>query len=207
MITNSVRLHLAGAGFNLGKFKIRSSYTHSNAKFTFMQDFQYTHLLPQDFDQASKVWIYQSNRLLTMSEALQTEDLLNDFTAGWKSHGAVVKGYGNLLFGQFVVLMADEKATGVSGCSTDSSVRLVKEIEKLFRINLFDRQLLAFVVKGKIQLIPLSQLKYAYDNEFINGDTIYFNNLVETKKDLESSWMIPVKESWLAGRLKSVARL
>jgi hypothetical protein len=35
--------------------------------------------------------------------------------------------------------MADETATGVSGCSTDSSVRLIKEIEKIFGVNMFDR--------------------------------------------------------------------
>ena len=85
--------------------------------------------LPQDFAADSRVWIYQSSRLFTMGEALQIEDLLNTFTENWKSHGTPVKGYGNLFFGQFVVLMADENATGVSGCSTDSSVRMIKEIE------------------------------------------------------------------------------
>ena len=137
-----------------------------------------------------------------MSEALQIEDLLKNFYTTWQSHGQPVKGHADLLFGQFIIIMADETATGVSGCSTDGSVRLVKEIEKAFSVNLFDRQLLAFIVNEKVQLIPMSQLNYAMENGFINTDTIYFNNLVQTKKELESNWLIPVKESWLAGRLK-----
>lgn len=160
----------------------------------------YQQAIPADFAPDSRVWIYQSSRLFTMGEALQIEDLLNDFTANWKSHGAPVKGYGNLFFGQFVVLMADERATGVSGCSTDSSVRLIKQIEQLYQVNMFDRQSLAFVMKEKVQLLPLSQLPYALEHNFLNGDTLYFNNLVQTKEELETKWMIPVKDSWLAKR-------
>ena len=166
-----------------------------------MQKFSYTHLLPEDLSGDSRVWIYQSNRMFTLSEALHVEELLNDFTSNWLSHGAKVKGYANLLFGQFIVIMADERQTGVSGCSTDSSVRLVKDVEKTFQVHLFDRQLLAFVVKNKIELLPLSQLPYAMENGFIDSETLYFNNLVQTKAELETKWMIPVRESWLASRL------
>jgi hypothetical protein len=161
----------------------------------------YQELLPADFAPDSRVWVYQSNRLFALSEALHIEDLLQNFTANWQSHGAPVKGFGNLFFGQFIVLMADERATGVSGCSTDSSVRLIKQIEQLFKVNMFDRQLLAFMVKDKVQMLPLAQLQYAIDNNFISPDTIYFNNLVQTKEELENNWLIPVKDSWLAKRI------
>lgn len=41
-------------------------------------------------------------------------------------------------------LLADETATeGVSGCSTDSSVRLIKDMEQRFAVNMFDRTTLA----------------------------------------------------------------
>ncbi|MDF2192045.1 hypothetical protein [Paraflavitalea sp. CAU 1676] len=164
-------------------------------------NWNYQSLLPADFAADSRVWIYQSSRLLSMGEALQFEELLNTFVENWKSHGTPVKGFGTLFFGQFIILMADENATGVSGCSTDSSVRFIKQIEELFKIQLFDRQLLAFQVKDKVQLLPLAQLQHAVDNNFITPDTIYFNNLVQTKEELESKWMIPVKESWLTRRI------
>lgn len=142
--------------------------------------------------------------MFMLSEALHVEDLLKNFTENWQSHGSPVKGYGNLFFGQFIVLMADERATGVSGCSTDSSVRLIKQIEQLFKVNMFDRQNLAFMVKDKIQLLPMAQLQYAIDNNFISSDTTYFNNLVQTKEELEKNWLVPVKDSWLAKRIKPV---
>ena len=164
----------------------------------------YQYLLDGTFHPESRVWIYQCNRLFSLSEALEIEDLLKNFTGRWKSHGTPVKGAGYLFFGQFIILMADERATGVSGCSTDSSVRLIKDIEQQFSINMFDRTILAFMVKNKIQLLPLSQLQYSVDNGFITPDTLYFNNLVQTKEELETKWIVPVKDSWLAKRLNDI---
>ena len=164
---------------------------------------EYKQLIPQDFHPSSRVWIYQSSRLFTMGEALEIEDMMNDFTQNWHSHGSAVKGYANLFFGQFIVLMADETHAGVSGCSTDSSVRLIKAIETTFKVDMFNRQNLAFLIKDKVQLLPLSQLKYAVENGFITQETIYFNNLVQTKEEWLHKWMIPVKDSWLAAKIVS----
>ena len=164
-------------------------------------NFNYQHLIPEDFSAGSRVWVYQSNRLFSLQEALQIEELLNDFVASWQSHGVPVKGHANLLFGQFIILMADETATGVSGCSTDSSVRLMKKIEESFNVQLFNRQLLAFVVKDKIQILPLSQVSYAIENNHVSGETLYFNNLVQTKEELLQNWLIPIKASWLKSRI------
>ncbi|HEX3935860.1 MAG TPA: hypothetical protein VHW43_14370 [Puia sp.] len=175
-------------------------------------------LLPEDFAGDSRVWIYQSPRLFFLSEALEIEALLEAFVQDWKSHGTPVKGYANLFYGQFIVLMADETATGVSGCSTDGSVRLIKEIENKFGVNLFDRLMLAFRIDakvgpsdeprsaaGKVQMIPFAQLPYALENGFVDSDTLYFNNTVQTKAELEEKWLIPLKDSWLDSRLPGLS--
>ena len=100
----------------------------------------YKDLLDDNFHPDSRVWIYQASRLFTLAEALAIEELLNEFTAAMEKSGSPVKGAAYLFFGQFIILMADETATGVSGCSTDSSVRLIKDIEQRFKVNMFDRQ-------------------------------------------------------------------
>ncbi|HSC52538.1 MAG TPA: hypothetical protein VLC98_02900 [Phnomibacter sp.] len=159
-------------------------------------------LVPEEFSDNSRVWIYQSSRMFLLTEALQVESLLEDFVANWQSHGAGVKGYANLFFGQFIIIMADETDTTVGGCSTDSSMRMIKEIEKLFGVNMFDRLSMAFLVKEKVEMLPLAHLQYAIEKEFITPETIYFNNLVQTKKDWLEKWMVEAKNSWLASRYK-----
>ena len=164
-------------------------------------DFNVRDHLPENFDPSSRVWIYQSSRLFFIAEAFQLEDMLKNFVSGWNSHGAPVKGYANLFFGRFIVFMADERATGVSGCSTDSSVQLIRDIEKTFKVDMFNRLLLTFIINDKIEQLPLSQFGYALSNGFITPETLFFNNTVLTKKELEENWIIQVRESWLQNRL------
>lgn len=158
----------------------------------------YQEHLPADFSSDSRVWIYQCNRLFTIHEALQIEDILKNFVNDWHSHGTPVTGYANLFFGQFIVLIADESRSGVSGCSTDSSVRMVKDIEQMFNVLLFDRLLLGFIVKERVQMIPMAQLKYALENNFVEPSTLYFNNTVLTLDQLRDKWLMPLKDSWVA---------
>jgi hypothetical protein len=162
----------------------------------------YKHLLDNNFHPDSRVWVYQSNRLFSIDEALEIEEMLKEFIQQWESHGTPVKGAAYLFFGQFIILMADEEATGVSGCSTDSSVRMIKEVERKFGVNMFDRTTLAFVVQEKVQLLPIAQVPYAFDNNFINSGTLYFNNLVQTKENLETNWIVEIKNSWLRKRFQ-----
>ena len=163
---------------------------------------QYKHLLPSDFHPDSRVWIYQSDRLFTEPEQIEIDELLHQFTNSWTSHGAKVKGFGKLFFNQFVVLLADETASGVSGCSTDSSVRLIKEIENKYKADLFNRQNLAFFTGENIIQIPLSKLNEAISNNLINTETSYFNNVVLSKKELEKKWIVPLKNSWLQNKVQ-----
>jgi hypothetical protein len=160
----------------------------------------FKHLIPEDFDDTSRIWIYQADRRFTMQEALQIEAMLDGFVEQWNTHGTPVKGFATMFFGQFIVLMADESGATVSGCSTDSSVRLIKSIEQTFQVSLFNRQLLGFVMKDNIQLLPLAQLSYAVEHGFVTRDTLYFNNTVQTKAELQEKWMIPAGNSWLSGK-------
>lgn len=164
-------------------------------------DFNIAEHIPEDFNDNSRVWIYQSSRLFFISEALEMEETFAKFIQGWNSHGTPVKGYANLFFGRFIVFMADESATGVSGCSTDSSVRIIKEIEEKYGVDMFNRQMLTFILKDKLEQLPLSQLNYAFENNFVGEDTLYFNNTVLTKEQLLHNWIIPVKDSWLKNKL------
>jgi hypothetical protein len=161
----------------------------------------FTDLIPVDFNANSRVWIYQCGRAFTETEASQINESLDDFTGQWTSHGAKIKGFGKVFFNQFIVLMADETASQVSGCSTDSSVRVIKKIEDDFQVSLFNRQLLAFMIEENIQLIPLAEAKNAYENKTIHADTLYFNNIILHKKEFEENWIIPLKNSWLQNRL------
>jgi hypothetical protein len=132
---------------------------------------------------------------------MEINEQLDQFTAQWNAHGDAVKGWGKVVMDQVIILLADETNTTVSGCSTDSSVRIIKSLERQYAVNLFDRLLLGFVVDDKVQLLPMAQVAYALEKGYINENTLYLNNTVLTKQELDTKWLQPLKDSWIAAKL------
>ena len=166
-----------------------------------MNEINVAELLPADFDDRSRVWIYQSTRPFTDEHAREIDEQILQFTSQWQVHGKPAKGWGKLLFNRFVVMMADETYEAISGCSTDSMVRIIKSIERQYDCNLFDRLSITFLVKGKAEVLPMNQVQYALDKGYINSGTHLFNNLVGTKGEMLAQWLQPLSRSWMAGKL------
>jgi hypothetical protein len=166
-----------------------------------MQSMDFTDLIPAEFPDNARVWVYQSSRAFIEKEADEVNEQLHQFYTHWQTHGAPVKGWAKLLFRQFVVIIADETNEAVSGCSTDGSVRVIKSLERQYDVNFFDRMMITFLLKNKAEMLPFNQVQYAIDKGYIDNTTLLFNNVVTTKKELLSNWLIPLNESWLAGRV------
>ena len=166
-----------------------------------MEKVELAGLLPDGFSDNSRVWIYQCSRAFIEKEALEVNEQLYQFYTQWQAHGAPVKGWAKLLFRQFVVVMADETDVMVSGCSTDSSVRVIKSLERQYDVNFFDRMMITFLVNDKAEMLPFTQVQYAIDKGYIDKNTLLFNNIATTRKELLETWLVPLSESWLAGKV------
>lgn len=162
---------------------------------------QITGLIPKDFPDSSRVWVYQSNRPFSEQQSYEIQEQLQQFYAQWMVHGKEVKGWAGLLFNRFIIFMADESTHEVSGCSIDSTVRILKSIERQYEAKLFDRLSITFLVKGQPEVLPMNQVQYALDKNYINGYTLLFNNLVDTKKDLLENWLQPLAKSWMSRQI------
>lgn len=150
------------------------------------------HILPD----SAKVWIYQANRSFTPEEVWDISDILENFVDKWQSHQRDVAGYGSLYYRRFLVLMADESKCDVSGCSIDSSVKLIRELEQAYDINFFDRMKVCYKITNElVGSFPLQQLSELMEKGKLTEQTIIFNSLVSTKKEFETQWEIPLKES------------
>lgn len=153
--------------------------------------------LPVDFNPNSRVWIYQADRVFTPAESAEIKELLTHFVDQWNTHGDKVKGFANVFFDRFVVFMADETNFSVSGCSTDSSVRVIKSIEEKYKVGMFNRQLLVFMIDGQFTEISLAEVSSSIQSNLINEHTHFFDNTILTKQEFESNWINQLKDSWL----------
>jgi hypothetical protein len=154
----------------------------------------------QDLPSHSRVWIYQSNRKLAESEVEQIKVAGKEFIKNWATHGKALHASMEVFYNRFIVLFADEEQVQASGCSIDSSVHFMKEVEKAFGIDLFDRLQLAYKNDQQIDTFHINELNERLEKGSVNENTIVFNNMIQTKAELESIWEIPLKESWVSGR-------
>jgi hypothetical protein len=154
-------------------------------------------LMPDD----AKVWVYQSNRELSEQEVADIENAGNSFINSWTAHGASLKASFDVIYNRFVVIAVDEHQAMASGCSIDSSVRFVKQLEQQFNLNLFDRLQVAYIYNGEIKVCHLNNLlneltSVLGKDKNVLGEVIVFNNMVLTKAEFDEQWEIPLKYSW-----------
>lgn len=145
-----------------------------------------------------RIWIYQSNKELSQQEVLQLEDKLSAFTKQWAAHGKQLAGRAEVRFNRFIILFLNEAMEAASGCSIDSSVRFLKEIQNEFAIDLFDRMQIAYRKGDQVEVVSRAEFEKRIANSEVNEDTIVFDNTVLNSADLASRWEVPMKNSWHA---------
>jgi hypothetical protein len=144
----------------------------------------------------SRVWIYQASQPFPEAERPLVKSKIEQFARQWVSHNRQLQAYGDLLHGQFVVLMVDESQAGASGCSIDSSVAFLKQLQSEYGLDLFDR--LTFTYKDEDEVVTASREEFArrYQSGEINDHTPVFDTLISNKADFERAWVKPLGESW-----------
>jgi len=148
------------------------------------------------FSPQSKVWIYQSNRRFTDQETSEIQDILNDFVAQWTAHGHQLKAKAEVFHQYFIVLTVDQDVANATGCSIDASVRVIKDIESKFGLDLFDRFNMAYKIDDDVHVATKEDFETLISIKKIGLDTIVFNNLVQTLEDFEQKWEVPLQDSW-----------
>ncbi|HEY9044352.1 MAG TPA: hypothetical protein VIN08_00565 [Ohtaekwangia sp.] len=142
----------------------------------------------------SRIWIYQSNKKFTSADIHTISQALQSFTENWKVHGQPMEASFEIRYDQFIILAANDQA---SGCSIDSSVRIMKDIGASIDTDFFDRTKVAFKTENEIVLLNLADLKAKYSEGIWNHLTPTFNNLVDTKSGLAENWLVASGSTWL----------
>jgi len=148
------------------------------------------------FSPQSRVWIYQSDRKFTSIEESEILNKLAAFTNQWKAHGNELLAKAEIRYGFFIILTVDESQAGVTGCSIDSSVRLIKEIEQEYHVDLFNRFNIAYKVKGEVVVNSKEDFETLVNIKQVTPETIVFNNMVQNLAELNNKWEVPFQNSW-----------
>ena len=150
----------------------------------------------EDLPSNSRVWIYQSDREFSDQEINFITEKAIEFIDQWTKHGFNLKGSFTFKYNQFLILAVDEGFNNVSGCSIDSSVRFVKELETSLEVDMMNKMNISFKDGGHINIVKMSDFKEFTKSNKITSETIVFNNMVSTIDELETQWEVSVNDSW-----------
>lgn len=151
----------------------------------------------KDLADTSKIWIYQSDRAFDDRETTGIRSALRNFVVNWSSHGEKLYAFADVYYQNFIVIMVDQEVAKASGCSIDESVAFIKEIERAFEVNLFKRTSIAYFDKDEIKSTTKRKFLKLLEQGEVDEETIIFDNTIKSKAQFESTWKIPVKDSWL----------
>ncbi len=152
-----------------------------------------------DMADDARIWMWASPKKLSDTEVEKIDGHLGKFVRRWTSHQVALKAQSKVFFGHFVVVALDQSAsTGASGCSIDSLTHEVQGVAQALSIDLLDRQTFYFHKEDEIDLVKMTAIQAAVSEGRISADSLVFDTLIKTKKDLEHNWIKPANESWHA---------
>ena len=146
----------------------------------------------------SRIWIYLSDKEFSKEIETQIESKLNFFLGNWKAHDNPLRSFYKIERKRFIIIGVDESQFSASGCSIDKQLKLIKELENDFSIQLLNRLLIAYEINGSLHVSPQSKINELIKEGKVNAETFVYNNAINQSVDLENNWRIPLKNSWLA---------
>ena len=152
-----------------------------------------------DFDTLpleSRVWIYQSNRKFTDNEIAEIDSALQDFVSNWSAHGTGLEASYVIKYNRFIIFAVNQEVQAATGCSIDSSVQFIQNLESKYEVDLLDKMNVTFKNGEFIAHKTLLEFKKMAKDKAVSGSTIVFNNLINTIQEFNESWEIPAEDSW-----------
>jgi len=152
--------------------------------------------LPDD----ARIWVFAAARPLSADESARLLERVDAFIAEWAAHGVPVVGARELRHDQFLVIGADERATGVSGCSTDTLFHTLATAEQELGVAMRDGSRVFWRDRdGQVRSATRAEFRALAASGEVDADTIVFDNTVATAGNLrEGLWETRLADAWHA---------
>jgi hypothetical protein len=147
----------------------------------------------------ARLWVFAAPRALSPAEAGVLAERVSDFVSGWHAHGHPVVGSWGLEHDRFLLIAADEDATGVSGCSIDSLYDSLKALERELGVSLLDASSRVWFrdANGEIQALTRPEFRALARSGGVGPETIVFDNTAATLGAVRAGeWEREMKDAW-----------
>ncbi|MBP6183557.1 MAG: hypothetical protein KA479_01360 [Saprospiraceae bacterium] len=165
---------------------------------------EYKALFPEMPD-SSRLWIFQSVEPFKLNDHQLLELIVRPFLAQWKAHQQQVLAKAEILYDHFLVVVADESQTPVSGCAGDALHHMIQDVALRMEKNLLDRLALPIITNHRIHFYSRKSILNAIADGELSETLLLIDPTVKTLGEWKNRWIVPLKGSWVA-TLKAPAR-
>ena len=145
----------------------------------------------------ARVWVYQNTGEIAAEDIPKIESALHDFVSNWRSHNQALNAEGKVLNKRFILLAVDEQQAAASGCSIDTSVQFMKELERTYGLDLFNRMYFSYVDEsGAVKTVDHLTFAKLYADGIITDETKVMDTMVKNIAELQSDFVRPLADSW-----------
>ncbi|MDG2342294.1 MAG: hypothetical protein P8L24_04415 [Cytophagales bacterium] len=153
------------------------------------------------FDKLTKkarCWVYITEKPMLTNKSL-VKDHLKDLCDQWSSHGKNINSSFQLYKENFIILFADEE---ISGCSIDSSNKLLRESLNLLKIDIQRNSKIGIFIGDKLEFKERSTLIKLIRDKELNLKNKMVNTTVKNKEEYDKNWILDINKSWLVNFIK-----
>ncbi|MCG8576300.1 MAG: hypothetical protein MI810_15540 [Flavobacteriales bacterium] len=150
-----------------------------------------------NLSEQARIWIFQADRELNEEEQNRLKAVFEQFIPQWATHGNDL--YAAFEFEQpyFLIVGVDEAKMPASGCSIDSMMRVVRDLGDALKVDFTNRLIVAYEDQNaELKLANTETFKSLIKKGEVDENTVVYNNLVQTKAELENGWKTTVANSW-----------
>lgn len=149
----------------------------------------------KELSEEAKVWVYPSSRKFYPQELDELTKKLTNFVANWKKEDENFKASYQFLHNRFIIFLTEENAK-LTNVDIDQQVAFILQLQQEYDIELLDKMNVCFKQGEFIQYKTVKEFKTLLKSKSVNNKTVVFDNLIQTKFELENYWELPITESW-----------
>jgi hypothetical protein len=165
-------------------------------------------MVPSDLEKLppeARLWLFGSDRALAQDEADRLMETLNRFIGRWTAHSAELTAAFTFLEDRFVLVAVDESRVAASGCSIDTLIHQLEDLERTLGVRLLDGRLVWYRdASGTIVSCDRGEFRRLGEGGRVDTQTRVFDLTLDRLGGWRSGFFErPAADSWHASLLTS----
>jgi len=145
----------------------------------------------------ARLWVFGVGDELGREKREHFLARVDGFLEVWAAHGSPLRCARDFRHGRFLLVAVDEASVPPSGCSIDSMVRLLKELEVEIDTSLVDNTPVWYRDDGGVHRVSRADFRRHAEEGRVDADTLVFDNTITRVGQLEAGeWERRARDSW-----------